>query len=156
MGQIGRVTPRGVVNDNPGNLRDGRFFDGYIKQDSLDFAIFQSPLLGVRALMRDLLTARYVHNRVTLEEIMAAYAPQQSNPLDAYITYVRAWLRLSERATTVASIELSQPWRLLDLSRAIVSFENGFCWPTWPSYPEWYAVDLMAQAVALELKKRPT
>lgn len=125
------MTPRGVRNSNPGNLRfdpsnrwQGR---ATLEQRSLDqlrereFEVFVSPEYGIRA-MAVLLTTyfdRYGLN--TLDRIIPRYAPSNENNTEAYIRAVSA----------ATGFQPAQPLDLHDyatmkaLVLAIIKHENG-------------------------------
>lgn len=112
--------PRGVRNNNPGNVEDGDFarsLPGYAGSDGR-FARFDSPEAGEQVAPR--LLASYVQRGFdTPAEIINRWAPpSDNNPTAAYAQYVaqRAGLGVNDRVT-----EQHIPL----IAQAIKEFENG-------------------------------
>jgi hypothetical protein len=82
--------PRGVRNNNPGNIEKGAAWDGLSADQSSDdrFAVFDSPVFGIRALTRVLLTYRERHGLRTPEQIISRWAPDFENDTDSYVQAV--------------------------------------------------------------------
>ena len=82
--------PKGVINNNPGNLKKpGKDdWDGATGYDNNGFAIFKSPYMGIRALTK-LLSNYYNKQKLdTVTKIIGRYAPATENPTSAYIVNV--------------------------------------------------------------------
>jgi len=111
--------PRGIRNNNPGNIRKGNSWKGLIKPgaDSA-FDQFENVPYGVRALYYTLYTYMTKHGLLSIRGIISRWAPPIENQTDKYIQYVSARLNRSADATT--------PWtksQLMDLARAIIDME---------------------------------
>lgn len=112
--------PRGLRNNNPGNIRHGDNWQGMKKkQTDDDFVQFTSPEYGIRAMVKVL---RSYRNRglVTLERIISTWAPTNENDTEAYIQSVMkqtGW----NRSHVVAEMEGDY----LTLISAIIKHENG-------------------------------
>jgi len=81
------VTPRGVCNNNPGNIRHSDSFQwvGQVGVDSKGFCIFSNPLRGIRA-MADLLRNYTTRDGCgSIAAIIERYAPPEANDTDSYI-----------------------------------------------------------------------
>lgn len=84
------TTPRGIRNNNPGNLRRSR--DNWQglrpKQTDPQFFQFTEMKWGYRALIRTLQNYRRVHGLRTLAEMIARWAPENENHTAAYVKAV--------------------------------------------------------------------
>lgn len=119
-GGSGNSVPRGIRNNNPGNIEDGPFarsLPGYAGSDGR-FAIFNDLSSGEGAQTR--LLGSYVQRGFdTPAEIINRWAPpSDNNPTGAYISYVarRAGIGPNDRVTE-DKIPL--------IAQAIREFENG-------------------------------
>jgi hypothetical protein len=141
--------PRGIRNNNPGNIRIGKLrWDGQrIVQNDPDFAEFTDALHGLRALMRLLLTYHLKYGLDTVESLINRFAPPRENATDRYIHCVAAALKVKRRdVLAVATAPV-----LAALARAIAQQENGAPPPDMP--PGWYAPELYERAAALALQR---
>lgn len=78
QGQTARRPTRGVRNHNPGNIRHARgtkWQGAAAIQGDAEFVTFVSPEMGVRALVRTLLTYYKQHNLKTVRGIINRWAP---------------------------------------------------------------------------------
>ncbi len=133
--------PRGIRNNNPGNIRltAAKWRGQRAAQADAEFAEFESPLLGLRALMILLLTYHRRYGLDTVESIINRYAPPHENATDHYAESVAKQLGVKRRQ----ALDLAKPAVLAGLARAIVQHENG--------KGDWYAAELYAQAASLAL-----
>lgn len=111
--------PRGLRNNNPGNIQATDPWKGMIGSDERGFAMFQDISWGLRALAIDLSTKiRKGYN--TVSTIIYRYAPPSENNTDNYINLVCQYTGydqdqiLSSNETTIAR-----------LIRAIMNVELG-------------------------------
>jgi hypothetical protein len=112
-------TPRGIRNNNPGNIRTSSSnWKGKIvpSQDSA-FEQFESMPFGIRALALLLITYNIKYNLQSLEEILSRYAPKSENDTQAYVNYLK---RFSPDRPN-----LKNPEEFKNLIRGIINFENG-------------------------------
>lgn len=120
------ITPRGIRNNNPMNLRDfGIRWQGLDSpsSDAGGYARFVDPVKGLRAGMRDLLTDFRRDGQNTIRKLITEFAPREdSNDTAAYIAAV------AKRLGIGADAHLDVPSRLIELARAIVAHENGAKW----------------------------
>jgi hypothetical protein len=118
-----RTLPRGIRNNNPGNIRLSatRWRGQKEFQFDPEFVEFETPVLGLRALMRLLLTYHFRHGLDTVESIINRYAPPHENATDGYIHHVCRRLRVGRRE----KIAVAAPATLAAFARAICHHENG-------------------------------
>lgn len=85
------MSARGLRNNNPGNIRLSATtrWQGEVRpsQDK-SFCQFQSMAYGYRAQLKLLQNYIRKHDRITVEEILARYAPVNENNTRAYIDSV--------------------------------------------------------------------
>ena len=83
--------PRGIRNNNPGNIRHGAKWQG-LKENSRDldpaFCVFKNPIYGIRALAKGLLNYKKLYGLNTVRSIISRYAPPNENQTLAYIQSV--------------------------------------------------------------------
>lgn len=112
--------PRGIRNNNPGNLEylpEGRAWRGQIGSDGR-FGIYDSSANGVRAIGQQLL--KYARGGAdNVRELISKWAPGHENPTDAYVRSVASALGVgpSDRIDVRA--------HLPGLATAIIRQENG-------------------------------
>ena len=84
------TTPRGIRNNNPGNLRRSRDNWQGLRREQTDPQFFQFTEMkwGYRALIRTLQNYRRVHGLRTLAEMIARWAPENENHTAAYVKAV--------------------------------------------------------------------
>ena len=92
--------PRGVRNNNPGNIRKSdEAWIGKIpheKNTDPDFEQFYNYTHGVRAMIV-LLYGYFKDDRDTIKEIIEVYAPSHENDTDQYIDNVSKWTGWNKR-----------------------------------------------------------
>lgn len=141
------LLPRGIRNNNPGNIRHGKkpWTGQNDEQADFSFVTFCDPVMGLRALMRLLLVYFTKHGLDTVESIINRYAPPHENATDSYIHQVARHLGVTRRTP----LNLKDRHLLIRLAQAITLHENG---PPAPGYtPEWFAHDIYAKAADLAL-----
>ena len=121
--------PRGIRNNNPGNLRRlgakagvPQLWNGeipYAQSKDASFSQFSEMKFGVRAMMKDIY-GDYNRGLKTVQSLIGNYAPPNENNTIAYIANVAK--NLGTAATTV--FELTEESMLI-LCKAIVAVENG-------------------------------
>ena len=89
---LGMSPAQPTVYNNPGNVERnqkwaGMVSGGYGSNDR--FAIFDSPQMGLRALMRDAQT-KIEDQKGDLFKMISKYAPRSENPTNDYYQYVRS------------------------------------------------------------------
>ena len=112
--------PRGIRNNNPGNIRLGARWQGMaeVQQDSA-FITFKSPEYGIRAMARVLNNYQKLHGIGTIEGIIGRWAPSSENDTGSYIRSVSKALSIpASQPLVVANV-------LPELIPAIIKHENG-------------------------------
>lgn len=115
--------PRGIRNNNPGNIR--RSADPWqgLAKDQNDDAFFQfaEPKWGIRALARVLISYQDRHGLRTVRAIISRWAPPVENKTSSYIDHVAH--RLGVGADDPLDVH---DYRVLrGLVEAIIAHENG-------------------------------
>lgn len=86
-----KTLPRGVRNNNPGNIdRNATKWQGMAADQSGDprFVVFKTPQAGIRALAKTLMTYEKVHKLNTVRKIINRWAPPVENNTSAYVRAV--------------------------------------------------------------------
>jgi hypothetical protein len=111
--------PRGIRNNNPGNIRYGDFARsaGAVGADSGGFAVFSDMQTGVEATAK-LLRSYTARGFNTIRKIVSRWAPANENDTQAYIAAVAKQLGVS--ADTVLSGD-----QLQGVAGSIFQHENG-------------------------------
>lgn len=130
-------TPRGIRNNNPGNIdRTADQWRGMAADQSGDprFVVFQAPVWGLRA-MAIILGNDIGAGKNTIRELITEWAPGNENDTESYINAVVAesGFGADEELTTAA---------LARIMPAIVRHENGI---------QPYAPALFDEAIAMAL-----
>lgn len=129
------VLPRGIRNNNPGNIRltATRWKGQRSFQFDPAFVEFDTPVMGLRALMRLLLTYHAKYGLDTVTALINRYAPPHENATDAYIHQVARRIGVERDA----KLDLRNSKTLMLLARGITRHENGPAHKGYP--PDWYA-----------------
>jgi len=135
----GNKKPRGIRNNNPGNIRWGDEWQGLIpksqRNDKL-FCQFTSPEYGIRAMIVILRNYQSKYGLRTITGMIKRWAPPNENDTQAYIDSVaQATGTNSDRP-----IDLNDSRKLFPLLQAIIRHENG-------SQP--YGLDVFVRALEL-------
>ena len=112
--------PRGLRNNNPGNIREvGINWQGKIGDDGA-FTRFESMFYGARALVRNMWS---IVGRTdgTLQTLISTWAPAHENNTDAYISFVSRETGISP-GSVVNRGNVSEMGRI---AMAIAIMENG-------------------------------
>lgn len=119
----GSGVPRGIRNNNPGNIEDSPFarsLPGYKGSDGR-FAIFDSPEAGSAAQVA-LLGSYGQRGFNTVSKIINRWAPpSDNNPTGDYVAYVAGKLGVDPNQP----LDLSNPQVASAVAQAIGQFENG-------------------------------
>ncbi|MDP3859019.1 MAG: hypothetical protein Q8Q73_14800 [Stagnimonas sp.] len=120
------TSPRGIRNNNPGNLRPGPAWLGLAAPASDGgpgggYARFTSPYYGIRALAINLRNYDKKHGLRTVRGVINRWAPPVENNTSAYVTAVAKALGVGPDAT----INTADPAVLAKLVTAIIKHENG-------------------------------
>ena len=142
--------PRGVRNNNPGNIRlsPARWRGQKRVQADTAFVEFETPVQGLRALMVLLLTYYRRYGLDTVDCIINRYAPPHENATDHYAFVVARQMGVRRQQR----LHLSDPETIIALARAIVRHECGPA-PKERNGGEWYCSDFYKQAALAALGK---
>ena len=116
--------PRGIRNNNPGNIRHGANWLGLNPNGrNIDSAFcgFTAPVYGIRALAKVLVNYKRIHGLNTVRQIVSRYAPPNENQTTAYIQSVAK--QLGVYPDTVIDIE--ERGVLTVFIKAVIRMENG-------------------------------
>lgn len=114
--------PRGIRNNNPGNIRHGDKWQGLAdKQTDAAFCVFKAPEWGLRALVKILRNYQTKHGLKTVESIINRFAPQIENDTSSYILSVCQVLDVKPRDV----IDVFEPGIMINLLKAVIRHENG-------------------------------
>ncbi len=130
--------PRGIRNNNPGNIRltSDQWQGLQDAQNDPDFFQFVHPRYGFRAMAR-ILRNYQRRGLTTLREMIGTYAPKSENDTNAYVRFVANELNINPDA------ELSLDVYLFPLIKAITQFENG------RRFADFYGDNTIKEGIAL-------
>jgi hypothetical protein len=119
---IRHVGPRGLRNNNPGNVRyTGDKWQGLGGVDPDGFCIFDTPQNGIRCLAIVLRNYERKHHLDTVRMIINRWAPPTENNTGAYVSHVAAQMAVSPDVT----LNVHDRGTLSSLCRAIIFHECG-------------------------------
>lgn len=118
-----KTPPRGIRNNNPGNLRrTDTAWQGLAEQQTdSDFFIFKSPIYGIRAMARILVAYQVKHGLRTIRQIIKRWAPENENDTAAYVEAVSADTGLPKDQP----LDMHAYADLKPIVEAIIKHENG-------------------------------
>ena len=123
-GPLRLLLPRGIRNNNPGNIRENRFVDfdwvGEAPDDfDPEFEEFITPQAGIRAIARILKNYQSRHGINTVRGIITRWAPPSENDTESYIAAVVRQTRFpAEQPIRIEN-------NLFPLVSSIIQQENG-------------------------------
>lgn len=113
--------PRGIRNNNPGNIEKGTAWIGMADiQPDPRYITFKTPEYGIRAMARILRTYRERYDLFTVNGIISRWAPPSENPTSKYVAFVADRLAVDAYTDLTFSDET-----VAGLIEAIIRFENG-------------------------------
>ena len=116
------TAPRGVRNNNPGNImKGGDNWQGEVQGNDPRYATFATPEAGIRAMGKTLLTYQEKHGLNSVEAIIARWAPATENNTVAYVATVAKEMGVKPDA----ALNLRDGDTLAKLTRAMIRVENG-------------------------------
>lgn len=123
MTEKANAVPRGIRNNNPGNIRKSNDpWQGLAaKQTDKEFFVFQSAIYGIRALARLLITYQNKYQLNTIRGIISRWAPKTENDTEAYIQSVSKHAGLAPNKP----LDMHEFLDLKALVQAIIQHENG-------------------------------
>ena len=136
------ILPRGIRNNNPGNIRQGTAKWQGMRDAAFDpaFVEFTDPVYGIRAMMKIFLTYYRKYGLDTVQSIVNRWAPPHENATDHYAAHVAQLLKVKRYDV------LDVPALLVPLAKAVTLHENGAP-PRGTDKPRyWYEDSLYEQA----------
>ena len=121
---MNQIQPRGIRNNNPGNIRWGENWKGLKKdgkQQDPSFCVFTNAVYGIRALAKVLKNYQRLYGLNTPRKIISRYASPNENQTLAYIQSVACQLNI----TPDDKVNLSEIGTLTVFVKAIIRYENG-------------------------------
>jgi len=131
-------TPRGLRNNNPGNIRISKihWIGEADAQPDPDFVTFSAPEYGIRAVCKILLSYQADDRCQTIRQLISRWAPPNENDTGAYVDAVSRACGLGpDDPTCVRQASVMTP-----LVEAIIRQETG---------EQPYPPDLIARALSL-------
>jgi len=121
LNYIRNKMPRGIRNNNAGNLENNGIKWNGLAQEQTDsrFYQFKTAEYGIRALTKTLRTYYYKYGLNTVEKIISRYAPSVENNTDSYINSVSQALKVEPTQLLYLDDVIN------DLVIAIIKHENG-------------------------------
>ncbi|WP_299795901.1 hypothetical protein [Ramlibacter sp.] len=114
--------PRGIRNNNPGNIvKTDRPWQGEMLGNDPRYSSFDTPEAGIRALAKTLTTYGEKYGLNTVQSIIARWAPASENDTGAYVNAVAGQLGVGP----TQPLDLKNPATMSGLVQAIVKHENG-------------------------------
>ena len=133
-----------TVYNNPGNVERTQGWAGMLPDigygEKNRFAVFDSPQMGLRALMVDLST-KVKNQGGDLREMITRYAPPSENPTEKYYEYVKG--KVGKNKVTLKDVP--------QIAKSILEFENKGDLPKMYLNPK-----IFNEAVALSKFDLPT
>ena len=119
---IDKIKPRGIRNNNPGNIRHGSKWQGLSAEQGDDaFAQFDTPEFGIRALAVLLRNYEKKYGINTIRGIISRYAPSNENDTNSYSRAVAVSTGYGEDQP----LDLSSDVLITNIIKAIIKHENG-------------------------------
>lgn len=118
------AAPRGIRNNNPGNIRLGIQWFGLVppaQQTDPTFCQFDTAAHGIRAIGKILCTYHDVYGLNTIQDMIARWAPPNENDTAAYVANVAQLVGVQPSDP----INIHDPNTLATLVKAIIFHENG-------------------------------
>lgn len=119
-----RKLPRGIRNNNPGNIdRTAEKWQGMADDQSSDsrFIVFVSPEWGIRAMAKILRNYGKKYGINSVGGIINRWAPPVENDTGSYVRQVAEALGVDKHER----INLEDPAILVSLIKSIIKHENG-------------------------------
>ena len=116
-------TPRGLRNNNPGNIRISKihWIGEADAQPDPDFVTFSAPEYGIRAVCKILLSYQADDRCQTIRQLISRWAPPNENDTGAYVDAVSRACGLGpDEPANVHTVAVMRP-----LVEAIIRQENG-------------------------------
>ena len=118
------TVPRGIRNNNPGNIRWGAAWQGLVppaQRTDASFCQFTDPSWGIRAIAKIMLTYADAYNLNTVQGVINRWAPPNENNTRAYVSSVAQ----SMGVAPADQIDVHVDTVMCSLVKAIILHENG-------------------------------
>lgn len=117
------AVPRGIRNNNPGNvMRGSQAWEGEVQGNDPRYSSFTTPEAGIRAMAKTLINYQDKHGINTVEGVISRWAPaSDNNNTAAYVATVAKEIGTKPDAV----LDLHDTVTLNKLTRAIIRVENG-------------------------------
>jgi hypothetical protein len=117
------ILPRGIRNNNPGNIDLGPTkWQGLIAGSDPRFCTFRNAAFGYRALALNLMHIIVTEGKDTITGFVYPWAPPSENNTGAYVAGVAEWTQID---ATAKLPQIDTPGLLALLTQAITVHENG-------------------------------
>ena len=121
--KIGIVNQMANIYNNAGNIEVGQGYAGETgktyakdrKDGKKPFVVFDTPQMGLRAMMMDLRT-KIKRHKGSLLDMITEYAPPSENRTDLYYNFVKSELNGDDMVNSTM---------LIPLVKAMLTYENG-------------------------------
>lgn len=121
--------PRGIRNNNPGNIRIGSPWKGLAKPDQRrkfqrnekDFCVFIAPEWGIRAMARLLANYQNRHKLHTVSAMINRWAPPSENDTSNYVGFIAEEMNVLPNE----GFAIRDYGRAYPMVHAIIKMENG-------------------------------
>ena len=125
------AAPRGIRNNNPGNIKHGDTWKGEIKSTDRTFEQFKDAEHGIRAIGVLLRTYNTKYNLDTVDGIISRWAPKSENQTQNYINFVSKQLGVTPRTklNLYYKGQIYNRTALKALVNAIIRMETGYRYP---------------------------
>lgn len=117
--------PRGIRNNNPGNIEKGDNWQGLTTGSDPRFATFTTPEYGIRALAKVLTTYQTKHNLRTAKQIIGRWAPATAENPSTIAGIYPAEVARAAGVGVNDPIDLGNPETMVKVVTAIIQHENG-------------------------------
>jgi len=116
------TTPRGIRNNNPGNIRKSpEKWRGEIEGQDSAFETFDTPENGIRAIAKILLSYQNKRGLRTIAQLIGRWAPPVENDTDSYAEHVAA----KALCTVDEDVDLRDQAMMTSIVASIIQHENG-------------------------------
>jgi hypothetical protein len=118
------TAPRGIRNNNPGNIRWGDAWQGLIdpsQRTDPSFCQFTEPVYGIRAMARIFAKYSDAYGLTTVRGIIGRWAPPSENNTDAYVQNVANLIGVGPDD----KINVHDTRTMDTLIKAVIQHENG-------------------------------
>lgn len=118
------MTPRGIRNNNPGNIRWGDAWQGLVAQDQrtdASFCQFTDAKYGIRAMAKIFQKYQDAYKLNTVQGMITRWAPPNENDTTSYVVSVANSVGCKPNVT----IDVRAPGIMFSLLKAVIQHENG-------------------------------